>query len=511
MRDKVEIGAAVADLSLRLQGGQIQRIWQSAPAHLCLAVYGPAGIVYPVLDARAGVARIAEAAGKPEETSTPWALGQWLRAVALGARIEAVTCEPDERVVTLRIRRAEGAANESVGRLVAWLFPRGGALLGVDGGGIVRVAVEAAGGAMPLAGLPYAAPPPRPGGPPATGAYAGPAPRSPKELEVAAQAVLVERAAEADRLTAERLLRTAAAKLARLRENLTRDRARLEDFERYRLWGELLSAQIHTVRRGATVARVQDWYADPPDFIEIPLEPKVDAARNVERLFQRYRKGRDGRGKIDARLVEVAARETALQALAAQPPSLDTIRATLRRLGLISPAEANPDEARPSRSKATPPTRQPYQTFTSRSGERIHVGRGGADNHTLTFRVARGNDMWLHVRDAPGAHVVVPQVGRGALRTLDDETLRDAAALAVHHSDLRGEAVAEVTVTPRKNVRAVPGGPPGRVTVAAAKTILATDIAARVERLYRERAQGPEGRDGPEGNAGPEGGAGRAA
>jgi predicted ribosome quality control (RQC) complex YloA/Tae2 family protein len=124
----------------------------------------------------------------------------------------------------------------------------------------------------------------------------------------------------------------------------------------------------------------------------------------------------------------------------------------------------------------------------SRAGERILVGRGGADNHALTFRIARGNDFWLHVRDAPGAHVVVPLPARG--RAPHPETLLDAAALALHHSDLRGEKLGDITVTERKHVRAAPGGPPGRVTLAAARTLTVTDPAARIERLYAVAERG---------------------
>jgi predicted ribosome quality control (RQC) complex YloA/Tae2 family protein len=74
----------------------------------------------------------------------------------------------------------------------------------------------------------------------------------------------------------------------------------------------------------------------------------------------------------------------------------------------------------------------------------------------------------------------VPQPGRG--REPHPETLLDAAALAVHHSDLRGET-AEVTVTQRKHVRAIPGAAPGRVTVAAARTLTVRDAEERVRRL----------------------------
>ena len=126
--------------------------------------------------------------------------------------------------------------------------------------------------------------------------------------------------------------------------------------------------------------------------------------------------------------------------------------------------------------------RLPYRAFFGVKGERIFLGRGGADNHQTTFRVARGNDHWFHVRDAPGAHVVVPLPARG--REPHPETLRDAAALAAHHSDLRGEAVVDVTHTRRKHVQPVKGGPAGRVRVANAKSMTVSDDPRRIERLY---------------------------
>ena len=108
--------------------------------------------------------------------------------------------------------------------------------------------------------------------------------------------------------------------------------------------------------------------------------------------------------------------------------------------------------------------------------------RGGTDNHETTFKHAKGNDFWLHVRDAPGAHVIVPKPKRG--HDPHQETLLDAAALAGHYSRLRGEPGIDVTVTQRKHVRAVKGGAPGRVTLAAAKTIVCHDVDDRINRLF---------------------------
>ena len=64
------------------------------------------------------------------------------------------------------------------------------------------------------------------------------------------------------------------------------------------------------------------------------------------------------------------------------------------------------------------------------------------------------------------------------------------AALALHHSDLRGEAVGDVTCVERKHVRAIRGAAPGRVSLAAASAITVYDAPSRVARLYADRGEG---------------------
>lgn len=471
-----EVAAVVASLAPRLVGARIQRVWQPELATIVLAVYGDAGVVYPVFSATSGAVRISEAAGKPALPEQPWALGQWLRAQAMGAQLLGLRClgvSGADRVIRLDF---------TGGALIAELLPRGGCLLALDAHGVIRAAAQLPDGLRELhTGGPYVPLAPRP-------PRDEPPPRfaTPAEVESHARLIQAARLDEAARAERTRWLDAAVSRLERLREHLARDLVKLGDFEQSRLWGELLAAQWARLglSRGATVARVQNWYEDGAPEIEVPLDPKLDGPRNVERLFHRYRKGRDGRATVEKRQFEVECQLEAVARLAATVADPEPTLAALRSMGLAPKRTSVPAGTR----RAPPPERLPYRLFVSRAGERVLVGRGGADNHALTFRVARGNDTWLHVRDAPGAHVIVPQPARG--REPHPESLLDAAALALHHSDLRGEPVGEVTITARKHVRAVPGGPPGRVTVAASRTLTVADVLSRVERLYRAVAAG---------------------
>ena len=146
-----------------------------------------------------------------------------------------------------------------------------------------------------------------------------------------------------------------------------------------------------------------------------------------------------------AHLLELQQR---LSSLEGSDVSIDDLETSLLKAGLIRPTVV-------SLGGGQQHARLPYRLFKSQHGEDIRVGKGGKDNHETTFRHARGNDYWLHVRDAPGAHVIVPCPGRG--QEPHEETLRDAAALAVHYSRLRGETLVDVSYTQRKNIRPVKG------------------------------------------------------
>ena len=84
----------------------------------------------------------------------------------------------------------------------------------------------------------------------------------------------------------------------------------------------------------------------------------------------------------------------------------------------------------------------------------------------MTFRLARRDDLWLHVRERTGAHVIV-QGGAD----LSDEVVAAAAALAAYFSQSRSDSAVDVDVAPVRAVRKIPGGAPGRVTYRDFRTI----------------------------------------
>jgi predicted ribosome quality control (RQC) complex YloA/Tae2 family protein len=137
-------------------------------------------------------------------------------------------------------------------------------------------------------------------------------------------------------------------------------------------------------------------------------------------------------------------------------------------------------------SAQTRSTRKPYIEYRSGSGHAILVGRGAKDNDELTTKHARPNDLWLHVKGMPGAHVVVP-LAKGT--SCPPDVLVDAATLAAHHSDARNEETVEVSYTERRYVRKKKGQAPGKVTLEREKVIAVRVTRERIDRLTASRVE----------------------
>ena len=107
------------------------------------------------------------------------------------------------------------------------------------------------------------------------------------------------------------------------------------------------------------------------------------------------------------------------------------------------------------------------QRFELKGGNYLLLGRHAEANHRVTFKMARGRDLWFHLRDGAGSHVILPL---NREQSVSDELILVGAALALHYSTLRGER-AEVRVAFRRDLDPVPGHP-GRVLVRQERTLL---------------------------------------
>ncbi|MEG2286873.1 MAG: NFACT RNA binding domain-containing protein, partial [Ruthenibacterium sp.] len=220
-----------------------------------------------------------------------------------------------------------------------------------------------------------------------------------------------------------------------------------------RVWGELLSANLWAFKRGDAEASVTNYYDGTQ--LTIPLDVRLTPSANAQKYFKEYKKKQTAMRMLTQLLAdgerEIAYLETVLYEVSAAEgeQALCDIRAELKSQGYLKYYKA-----RDKKQKAAD-----FLRYRSADGFLMLVGRNNLQNDKLTLKTARGRDLWFHVKNAPGSHVVVITEGQ----PVTDATKTQAAQLAALHSSQNGGAKVEVDYTEVRNVRKTNDCKPGMV------------------------------------------------
>jgi predicted ribosome quality control (RQC) complex YloA/Tae2 family protein len=246
----------------------------------------------------------------------------------------------------------------------------------------------------------------------------------------------------------------AIEKVARRLDALRRSQRDQAECERLRQCGELILAYQYQLARGQTSFSAQYDFDAPP--LDIALDPTLTPLENAQRYFEQYEKAKRAIAEVP-RLIAEAERELDFLrqletdlALAANYPEIGEVQDALQANGYWR----GKPSARLRSGKSAPLKVSTPEGFT------IWIGRNARQNEEVTFGKGSPEDLWLHARGVPGAHVIVKSGGR----SVPNAVILRAASLAAHYSAARDQAYVPVDITERRYVRKIKGGKPGMVT-----------------------------------------------
>lgn len=244
----------------------------------------------------------------------------------------------------------------------------------------------------------------------------------------------------------------------RLEKKLYSQRTELAETEKkdiYRNRGDIITANIYRIPTGASSVTATDYYTG--EEVTIPLDTRLSASRNAQRLYGKYAKLKRAEEHLTALIAngeqELAYVRTVEDALsrARTRKELDEIRLELGEVGYMSAPTSK-------KGAKKAPAGQPL-AFTTTDGLRVLVGRNNRQNDSLTSGADK-NDIWFHVKNFPGSHVILCTEGKEPT----DRDYTQAAMLAAYHSSVRGARNAEVDYTRVRYVKKPSGSKPGYVT-----------------------------------------------
>ncbi len=260
--------------------------------------------------------------------------------------------------------------------------------------------------------------------------------------------------------TSERIAR----RLANQREELKAS----ADRDKFKLYGDIISANLYRIEKGMTSITAENFYEENSPEIKITLDPRLTPSQNMQRYYGEYRKADTAEkiltGQIAKGEEELAYIDSVFDALTRTKgeDEVNELRLELSEQGYIRSAKV----------KGKPPKSRPPLEFVSPDGFKVLVGRNNKQNDQLTTKLADKTDIWLHVKNITGSHVIIRAEGK----EVPENTIRWAAGVAAFHSRAKNSSQVPVDYVPVKLVKKPAGAKPGMVIFTGNRTIYVTPI-----------------------------------
>lgn len=260
-----------------------------------------------------------------------------------------------------------------------------------------------------------------------------------------------------------------------IKNELKKDRRKVKKFnqqladadaaDRYRIRGEILTTYLGKLKPGMKEITLPNFY-DNNKPLKIKLAPELSPSRNAQKYFTKYDKLKASVAHVNEQMKltndEIAYFENIQNQIdLAEPSDIQEIRLELQQQGYIKGKKQKSKKRRKVRLS------KPEQFHTS-DGTLVLVGKNNLQNDRLSFKTANKNEIWLHVKDIPGSHVVI--------RSTDpsEQTILEAAQLAAYFSKGRDSDNVPVDYLPVKRLHKPNGAKPGFVTFTGQKTLYVT-------------------------------------
>lgn len=235
--------------------------------------------------------------------------------------------------------------------------------------------------------------------------------------------------------------------------------------DKYKVYADLISSNFHRIEKGSDNVTVENFYNEMEEIV-IPLDSKLDGPGNASKYYKKYSKLKNAAVYLEEQInigkSEVEYLESILLNIdfAETPDEIDDLYEELEKEGYLKKRSKNNKKKRKD-------SQENYIKIKTEDGFDIYIGRNNRQNDYLTLKKAKKNDLWFHVKDAPGSHVIL----KNDNRDFSNSAMMTAAKLAAKYSSLSKSQNIPVDYTFKMNVKRHPAKKPGLVSYINYKTI----------------------------------------
>lgn len=264
----------------------------------------------------------------------------------------------------------------------------------------------------------------------------------------------------------QRIISNAEKRLSKKLTILVDELAECDEGEKYRLYGDLITANIYRMKKGESKVELENYY-DNMNVVTIALDTRMTPAQNAQKYYKKYNKTKSAKEHLTNQ-IKLAEQEyeyiyTVADSLsrAESEKEISEIRSELYHSGYASKMKGYTEKKKQAPS---------YIKYVTSGGYTVLCGKNNLANEYITFKLAEKDDWWFHVKNQPGSHVLL-QCPKGEEPSEFDFT--EAAVIAACNSKASEGAAVDVDYTKIRFVKKPPAAKPGYV-------IYHTNYSARV-------------------------------
>ncbi|MCX7884834.1 MAG: NFACT family protein [Caloramator sp.] len=246
------------------------------------------------------------------------------------------------------------------------------------------------------------------------------------------------------------------------------------NFDIYKIYGDILMANQYYIDLSSDKVELQNFYDPELKNIIIPIDTELSPVQNAQNYYKRYNKEKNTLEITNKLLKESIEEKQYLESIlcnlenASDIDTIEEIKSELFELGYIKKKKNNIKQKKS----------QPHH-FKSSDGFDIYVGKNNYQNDYLTMKFAVGSDIWMHVKNIPGSHVII----KSKNGEVSDAALLEGALLAAFFSKAKNSSNVPVDYTEKKNVKKPSGAKPGMVIYYTNKTIYVTPNENKIKNI----------------------------
>lgn len=263
-------------------------------------------------------------------------------------------------------------------------------------------------------------------------------------------------------------------------ENINQKLKECDDMDKYRIYGELITANLYKIpNENIEKIDIENYY-DNNNLINIPLDKKYLPSINAKKYFKKYSKLKNAlnivsKQKLDT-LEDINYLESVIYEIenSSSIEDLSFISEEIFENNLFKEKKSNLSNKKKNKIKKSKPNKElsfnPIKYVID--GYTIFVGKNNKENDYLTLKYANRCDLWFHTKDFHGSHTILKI--DNALPYPNSNTLVKVAKIAALHSKAKNSSNVPVDFCEVKYVKKPSGSKPGMVIYTNNKTLNVT-------------------------------------